>query len=780
MSNNKAFKVKNGLELAGYDTSKAATAVDVFVYDTSKDSDGGAWRKRTQGTSWYNETLNTATRGSRKEFPSVAVIVAEASTVTIYDGDDPSLPMWMVFEKGGVHPSVYMLGRSAPDNTAVASLNGVLAVSIDADTHGEALSVINFVSDSAVMHSQANSWVSGQDISGRNNSVLLTIDSSVGNIVDRVANDVAMTVLPDSPIDPATGLPVPTVAVATRGGVSVITDSGAVYDITNVNASYTNVLHVDFDSLNNLWLNQGNTSLSYNSWVYVFAMPLSADTVITLNSQNATGANPIAMFQRTVSNGASIPFNVQGGDSLIAESSLATSGGLGILSVDYADSTKSMGAEITSTYNTGWQQGDIKGAFLSDTDDTDLVDTEFVTLKTPDVACIPNGITLSGSTITVSAEVGVSFSSSITEPFVGLREKTSYVLTFTKTTGAGGGSQSAWIAVGFGLNAVGSCSFSSHYGGMTLGHLPAGDYSLPFTTGTRIGDVGLFMRSVNTTADFTHSFNNISVRLADADRSVNANPLEINGTVTRTPVATGADLVAYSGFSASNYLEQPYNSDLDFGTGDFCVMGWVKMPSSNQNLLMRDIDGVLSSDDTAIIRATGVGTIKYYGRVSGSFFVIESLAGSATGQWAFFCVRKDSGNIRVSINANSEVSQSRSQAFGPVNSILRVGARTDVSSSAPFLQGSAALLRISATAPTAEQIAKIYNDEKVLFQENAQATLYGTSDSVTALAHDSDTDLLHVGTSDGRSVFQGLRRVSNTTTAVGTAISASNGLVVEE
>ena len=29
----------------------ASTAVDVFVYDTSKDSDGGAWRYRTQHTS---------------------------------------------------------------------------------------------------------------------------------------------------------------------------------------------------------------------------------------------------------------------------------------------------------------------------------------------------------------------------------------------------------------------------------------------------------------------------------------------------------------------------------------------------------------------------------------------------------------------------------------------------------------------------------------------------------------------------------------------------------
>jgi trimeric autotransporter adhesin len=94
--------------------------------------------------------------------------------------------------------------------------------------------------------------------------------------------------------------------------------------------------------------------------------------------------------------------------------------------------------------------------------------------------------------------------------------------------------------------------------------------------------------------------------------------------------------------------------------------------------------------------------------------------------------------------------------------------------------GSLALWRISATAPTAEQIAKIYNDEKYLFQDGAQATLYGASDAVTALAYDDATDLLHVGTSGGRSVFQGLRRVSNTAVAVGTAISASNGLVVEE
>jgi hypothetical protein len=98
----------------------------------------------------------------------------------------------------------------------------------------------------------------------------------------------------------------------------------------------------------------------------------------------------------------------------------------------------------------------------------------------------------------------------------------------------------------------------------------------------------------------------------------------------------------------------------------------------------------------------------------------------------------------------------------------------------PCTTESLALLRVSATAPSEEQIKKMYNDEKHLFQENAKATLYGSSDAVTALAYDDDTELLHVGTSAGRSVFQGLNRVDNTTDAVGAAISASNGFIVED
>ena len=70
--------------------------------------------------------------------------------------------------------------------------------------------------------------------------------------------------------------------------------------------------------------------------------------------------------------------------------------------------------------------------------------------------------------------------------------------------------------------------------------------------------------------------------------------------------------------------------------------------------------------------------------------------------------------------------------------------------------------------------------EKLLFRENAKCTLYGTSDVVTAIGKDDITDTLHVGTSSGRSEFRGLNRINNTTTAVATAIAASDGLVAEQ
>lgn len=42
-----------------------------------------------------------------------------------------------------------------------------------------------------------------------------------------------------------------------------------------------------------------------------------------------------------------------------------------------------------------------------------------------------------------------------------------------------------------------------------------------------------------------------------------------------------SQLVAYSGFSATNYIQEPYSADLDFGTGEWSVWAWVSAPASS-------------------------------------------------------------------------------------------------------------------------------------------------------------------------------------------------------
>ena len=99
------------------------TALAIFVYDTRKDSDGGAWRKRTSHTSWYNEQLGTPERGTRKEFPAVAVCVIEDKKLIIYDGDDPEMPMWMKFYTYS-NIMTMISGNQDQDMRAVTAING--------------------------------------------------------------------------------------------------------------------------------------------------------------------------------------------------------------------------------------------------------------------------------------------------------------------------------------------------------------------------------------------------------------------------------------------------------------------------------------------------------------------------------------------------------------------------------------------------------------------------------------------------------------------------------
>ena len=264
------------------------------------------------------------------------------------------------------------------------------------------------------------------------------------------------------------------------------------------------------------------------------------------------------------------------------------------------------------------------------------------------------------------------------------------------------------------------------------------------------------------------------------DRSVNSNPLIRHGTITKTAVATGADLVGYSGWSTSNYLEQPYNGDLDFGTGGYSIAVWVNRDAGSA-LRYVYCRGTADATETMRLGISNSGVYFDYG--NGAAYTQTDITFPNDVWTHILCTVNAGGKGKVYVNGIEQTYSVNNVAPSPLmnaaNYTSLIGRHYDNNNDYAF-SGDIALLRISATVPTAEQIKKIYNDEKHLFQENAKATLYGTSDAVTALAYDDDTELLHAGTSAGRSVFQGLRRVKNTTDAVGSAISASNGLVAED
>ena len=653
----------NNYDLSAIDKSISDTAVDIFVYDTRKDSDGGAWRKRTSHTTWYNETFDSK-RGSKKEFPAVAVIVAENDTLTIYDGDDPEMPMWMVFDSGGANGN-HMAGRTNEHTKKIHMLNGLLCVG--RDYFG--IHMINFIDDRARFKENGYDTPYLLPIgTNRNGGNVWALDpNNEGNDLNNdMVNDIAMTVLPNAPIDASTGLPIPTIAVATDIGVTVMTtndattwENGKTWDVYMGHTTYDTVSTVQFTKDGKVVYTDHNGS-NYG-WMYVHDIPY-IDTAITVNtestaltwydtrdagSESAQGGHSFAdqdghIYSSGNGTGVKILHTVTAPDDMIYAT---TTSGVTMIQENRGANRSGLVAHVTHLYNTGWLHGDQKFC-LSDIDATDKTNTQ-----------------------------------------------------------------------------------------------------------------------------------------TEYDRSIGAKNLTVHGTVTKTAVATGAEMVSWSfGNSNSNYLKQDYTAKLQFGTSSFSVMAWIKMADYSSTGFIFDradsgggerIAWYMENDDLKLYTYNGGASEIGNGTVE--------IGSGHDGKWVFAVeTRHSSGLMEAYINGvlrHSQVSTVRNVDNGDAH--LIVGGRYNNTSGNEF-NGEIALLRMSKSVPSPEQVAKIYNDEKDLFVDNAKCSLYGSSSSITALAHDEDTDTLHVGTSGGRSDFTGLNRINNTTTAVTTVISASNGLIIEQ
>lgn len=750
--------------LAEINTTIASTAVDVFVYDTRLDYDGGAWRKRCRDTSWYNETLNTATRGSRRDFPQVALIVLEATGIKIYDADDPDLPMWMVFEGNYTK----MAHLASVTGGAVVALNGsILQGSTQYD-----LNWIDFIRD-AGGNSLTRRKYAG-NISQRNDALSFDVTGSAdwmgdADIVNRLVTDVAMTVLDGAPTDPDTGLPVPTIAVAVgtpgqpNGGTSIIHNDGTVVDIVaNTGAGGYANRHVEFDDEGRLI-----TSQAYGeNWLYlhVFDVLPTSDIAATVDPAGArtykpTFSNP--SLRGGLSSEPAVKDITPAGEAI----SVATDAGLRLLNEDTDDQTRSAVAYITSSYNTGYMVGDIRGAWLSDTDSTNLVgatpvDDDFTGYA--DQTAAESG----GWSFGQDGSGGWTFDAANDKAVADGAQTSDTYLNKPVTTVAGATYRAKIVVSGEACY----CGFwdNANTGGsqlVTPASRAPGTHYINFTA---IDTTSYF--SAVASSGGVDAIEELVVWRVDLDRSVNANPLVVNGTITRSPVASGAELVGYSfgGLGSSIWLK---DDNFSISSSDFCIKWWSVDSGSDRSQFMID-DGTKSTNNPATGMYSWTYGAQLKTQLNGGTF--HTPVGSIPAdQWNMFAIVVSGGVLKAYING-VEVLSGGTSVSNPTDTHLWVGNG--------YYSGRSegmALFRISETAPSAEQIAEIYAAERPLFQENVACTLYGSSDAVTALAYDEDTRLLLAGTSAGRSEFSGLRRVSNTTDPVTKAISAVKSLIAE-
>jgi hypothetical protein len=779
--------------------------VKAIIDDCSRHTDGGAWRKQCQGKSWFTEALGgevwigqqasiaaawaaanslpgavfqatatagpltsgkfyvatsatTATevfRGISRDYPDAVLWVAEAGRVVGYDMTKPGYPMWMVFvaANGGT-----LYNGSL---TTVNALNGQLVVG--SVLH---LAQADFASDYTRFRNANGNLYNANRIANRNAATGPVVSGVIPAIVNQVVNDVAITVLDTAPTDPATGLPVPTIAVACgsggTGGVSVIRDDGTVASLTLTANAATSVSIVG---------DRFAYSIS-NSGRYLAEYSLRTMTSHTIATMDATDSQRLAMYAPTTN--LSIPTLSTGGPTgalvACANSTVAVGGpnALNLLRRNPTTQAAGMVAYITNAYNSGWLPGDIRGAYLADSVVETITATSLITGDSSDFAggtvgawsAYQGGILSVSTNRLLITNDGTGANSGAAYLNITTVAGRSYVLTYTAIAGTSG---SATVRVG---TSIGSPALATQTG--------MGTYSLTFVATTTSTFVTLYTNDI--TASRTALFDDISVKLAEPDRSVKNTGLVINGTLTKTAVASGAGLVAYSGMTTSNYLEQPFSTNLDFGTGDFCYMGWVYNAGTDHSIIHRGPLGSITGNGVV-----DIWTYETASQIKSAFAGVQLTLSAASNTNHFVAYVRTGGVLYGYVNGvlASSVANTNSMTLGTSDS-LYIGRGYYSTGLAGGPADRLALWRISATAPSADQIAHIYRTELPLFQPNAQCTLAGTTSSVTAMSYDEATNELHVTTAGNRSGFIDLLRVESDTLAVGTSttVAAFEGTVI--
>ena len=360
-----------------------------YLYDTTKDYKDGIWTKQGQSKTWYNEvTLATGkwlgvcageadarskvgastgayfmnstdkaiyvlnagagvtggiTRGSAKDFPTVAFFTIHLGTVVIWDALDGS--MWMVFNRS----YNYYLRWVDVVVSSLCMSEGLLVWGVNAGS-APGLCTLDFNSEAFMCDRGTIGIERYNGVANRNTLNLYTSDGTgTGKLNNSIINAVAMATLPNATINLATGMPIPTILAGSANGWYQFNSDGSVY-IFNFSVS-TNVTSIGFTKDNRVyWTGSAGTWFTNNRGY--FERPLltystasgDSDTLTTIyaNDHGVTLDTSIYDSYKAVSAGVLAVVNGGTGQKLM------------LLKTNPSTPANTLMARINDTVNTGW------------------------------------------------------------------------------------------------------------------------------------------------------------------------------------------------------------------------------------------------------------------------------------------------------------------------------------------------------------------------------------------------------------------------------------------
>lgn len=649
---------------------------------------------------------------------------SEYTKISLLDLTKPSLPVWLVLERG---KHFWNAGKGI--SLVLSGSLLILGVRSHRDDYsGNGLLIYDFATDDLCISTLGPGAMSIGRMHGWRNHpepIKSCDEARPFPLVSYSVNQVATKMAADAPANPISGLPMPTIAVATDGGVSILHPAHEGWKTANLTGFKQPVRTVEFLSGGGIACNG-----DYNAHLDIYD-PLPEEDTTSSEVDRSYAENTVI---RTGDGGTSIRNCVSGsGAHLLVDTNEPY-----LLSIceNPIAAHNGMIARIDQKYATPYMVGDIQFAGLCDGDEGVKTggDVVPITTTTSGWDIIEDGVSALGApsvaAVTLVNGDSVAFANNSGDyramRFIIPGRKAGELLQFKYELVRSAGSGLVELRAAMGDASLHQVNVLRVYQ-TTPGKPEITSFKVP-----EDGDVALcvIVSGDGTGARFKlHD----SVHVALEDRSGRGNHARLQGALNLSKTV-GSDIAEAKGFNSASNLIVDTGKHLTANGQDFSFTAMVRRKAGLTSYLFdgRTVDGD-GDNDWAIIH--GDGKLNIFGAQSetGAFPI-----GSAQ---AVTVIRRASRETEFWCNGRLLLRKGPRDVESTGNTALRIGAR--YSNNEPVL--ALRDVTVSKSIPSPEQIKDIHRD----LHDRLTNTTVLTGD-IRSLAYDTLRDVYWVATRDSK------------------------------